>query len=298
MTSKLDVEKAMLMLQEAGFHRVEGGISYISRGSTVPISQKRAFWRVSFLEEMHFRDETICIRPMNMGYNRQEITPKETLDCIVSIARTTSHRTVPVFVSSPHDVRHLIPKCHQKKYIHYEVDENSVQAMLSGRHRYGLHLGCRYIGEKRRLGKHFKLPYVAPRGQHGIMQLKKRECKTGVAWTVQFKPSIVFLENEFPNLVVGRRRLGIYWLGNVIGNIQCIKCRQNFHSQNEPYFYILQSIHIRTTIVCAFQEILSSLYDAMLNKYARVIQRGWREAISNPNHVVCQRRLMHEFNEF
>ena len=33
-------------------------------------------------------------------------------------------------------------------------------------------------------------------------------------------------------------------------------------------------------------------------KKARVIQNVWRKVVSDPNHVVCQRRLMREWDEF
>lgn len=35
----------------------------------------------------------------------------------------------------------------------------------------------------------------------------------------------------------------------------------------------------------------------MVNHHARVLQRAWREAVSNPTRAACRRRLMREFNE-
>ena len=33
-------------------------------------------------------------------------------------------------------------------------------------------------------------------------------------------------------------------------------------------------------------------------RYAKRIQRAWRNVISNPNYVLCRKRLMNEFIEF
>ena len=36
----------------------------------------------------------------------------------------------------------------------------------------------------------------------------------------------------------------------------------------------------------------------MMNHNATVIQRVWKDAVTRPTHPICQRRLLHDYNEF
>lgn len=45
--------------------------------------------------------------------------------------------------------------------------------------------------------------------------------------------------------------------------------------------------------------VIARIVDAQYKeKKAKVIQRGWRNAISNPNYKLCRERLIREYNEF
>jgi hypothetical protein len=99
--------------------------------------------------------------------------------------------------------------------------------------------------------------------------------------TIDLKQAIKYLRKDF--------NYQIYNIETINKKIKCSKDKY----QIEDYMRIREVLQIKDDF---YNKIISEIADNMyLHAKAKIIQKQFRLANSNPNNIICQHRLLHEF---